>query len=142
VRDTILLKPGKLTDGEYAMIKLHPVIGARILDPIPSLKDMLPIVLHHHERLDGKGYPEGLKGSEIPLMARMTAVADTYDALTSDRAYRKGMNQADAMGVIDGVRGSQLCPDCVDLMLKVLENEPEPVAVLPDGRADDPTVDA
>lgn len=117
VRDDILLKPAPLTDGEYAIIRQHPVIGAKILEPIPSLKEMIPIVLSHHERYDGLGYPEGLKKDQIPFWARMTAVADTYHALTSDRPYRQGMPQHKALQIIADARESQLCPKCVDLFL-------------------------
>jgi response regulator RpfG family c-di-GMP phosphodiesterase len=118
VRDDILLKPAPLTDEEFAIIRQHPVIGAKILEPIPSLKEMIPLVLSHHERFDGKGYPEGLKGNEIPFWARMTAVADTYHALTSDRPYRKGMHPSKALQIISDAREAQLCPKCVELFLK------------------------
>lgn len=119
VVDSVLLKPGKLSDDEFAIIKRHPVIGADILRPVPSLAPILPIVYHHHERMDGKGYPEGLKGDKIPLWARITAVGDTYHALTSDRPYRKGMEKDKALQIIEEVSGSQLCPDCVDVFLKM-----------------------
>jgi response regulator RpfG family c-di-GMP phosphodiesterase len=119
VVDSVLLKPGKLTDEEFALIKRHPVIGAEILRPVPSLAKIIPIVLYHHERLDGKGYPEGLKGDEIPFWARITAVGDTYHALTSDRPYRKGMPQDMALQIIESVSGTQLCPDCVDVFLRM-----------------------
>lgn len=122
VRDDILLKPGALTDEEFAIIREHPVIGAKILDPIPSLKKMIPLVLSHHERYDGKGYPEGLKGDQIPFWARMTAVTDTYHALTSDRPYRKGMPQSRAIQIITDAKGSQLCPKCVDLFLQWIDD--------------------
>lgn len=118
IRDEILLKPGRLTDEEFNMIKQHPVIGAKILEPIPSLKKMIPLVLSHHERYDGKGYPEGLKKKDIPFWARMTAVADTYHALTSDRPYRKGMAQTKALKIIAGNRKTQFCPKCVDIFLE------------------------
>jgi putative two-component system response regulator len=119
VPDAILLKPGKLTDEEFAIIKKHPVIGASILGAIHSIQPLLPVILHHHERFDGKGYPDGLKGQEIMLWARITAVADTYHALTSDRPYRKGMSYEEAMRIIESVRGTQLCPDCVDAFKKL-----------------------
>jgi len=119
ILDNVLLKPGKLTDEEFDIIKKHPVIGADILRPVPSLSNILPIVLHHHERMDGKGYPDGLKGEDIPLWARITAVGDTYHALTSDRPYRKGMQKDKAMQIIESVSGTQLCPDCVDVFLKI-----------------------
>jgi response regulator RpfG family c-di-GMP phosphodiesterase len=126
IPDYILLKPGRLTTKEYAMIKEHPIIGASILGSIPSIKPLIPVILHHHERFDGKGYPNGLKGEKILLWARMTAVADTYHSLISDRPYRKGMSQDEAMNIIDEVRGTQLCPDCVDnfksLMLDMPKN--------------------
>ena len=115
VRDEILLKPGRLTNEEFAHIKKHPVIGANIIKSIPSFSDVIPIVLSHHERIDGKGYPEGLKGDDIHLWARMTAVADTYHSLTSDRPYRKGMAQDKAFQIIKDVTGTQLCPQSVEL---------------------------
>ena len=118
VRDEILLKPGRLTEEEFAHIKKHPVIGANIIKSIPSFTDVIPIVLSHHERIDGKGYPHGLKGDHIHLWARMAAVADTYHSLTSDRPYRKGMAQGKALQIIEDVSGTQLCPDCVGLFFK------------------------
>lgn len=115
IRDNVLLKPGILSDEEFAHIQQHPSIGASIIQTIPSISDILPVVFSHHERMDGNGYPQGLKAQAIPLTARMTAVADTYDALTSDRPYRKGMSHNKALEVIDQVSGSQLCPDTVRL---------------------------
>lgn len=118
VPDNVLLKEGSLTDEEFAIIKKHPVTGAEILGPIPTLENIIPIILLHHERFDGKGYPKGLKGKQIPLWARMTGVADTYHALVSDRPYRKGMAQQKALQIITDVRGTQLCPECTDAFLK------------------------
>lgn len=118
IRDDILLKPGKLTTAEYDVIKQHPMIGANILKPIPSLNDIVPIVMCHHERIDGKGYPLGLKGTQIPLWARLAAVADTYAALTSKRPYKEEIPQERAIEIIQEVRGTQLCPECVDLFLQ------------------------
>ena len=126
VPDSVLLKPGRLTDSEFLLVKEHPRIGARILKDIQSLGEVHEIVLHHHERFDGRGYPDGLKGERIPLLARMTAVADTFHALTSDRPYRKGLSSEKAISVLEEVKGSQLCPDCVNLFLRFLqEQEPE-----------------
>jgi putative two-component system response regulator len=125
VPDSILLKPGRLSDEEFAIIKEHPVIGASILASIPSIKPLLPVILHHHERFDGKGYPHGLKGKQINLWARMTAVADTYHALTSDRPYRQGMSHERAMSIIEEVRGTQLCPDCVDVFKSLIGDFPK-----------------
>ncbi len=115
IRDNVLLKPGRLSDDEFYQIKQHPSIGSSIIKTIPSISDILPVVQSHHERMDGKGYPQGLHGSEIPLWARMTAVADTYDALTTDRPYRKGLRFHQALEVINSVSGTQLCPHCVKL---------------------------
>lgn len=91
IDDNVLRKPGRLTDAEFEHIKLHPELGYKILADIKQLQDVLPIVLHHHEQWDGRGYPHGLKGEACPFLARVTAVADAYDAMTSDRPYRKGM---------------------------------------------------
>jgi len=117
VPDNILLKPGRLTDKEYDIIKQHPIVGATIFRPIKTLNSIIPVILHHHERIDGKGYPDGIKGEEIPLWARVTAVADTYHALISDRPYRKGMDHDKALQVIEDARGTQLCPECIDAFL-------------------------
>lgn len=117
VIDSVLLKPGRLTPQEFAVIKRHPVIGAGILKPVPSLVKTLPIVLHHHERIDGQGYPDGLAGNDIPLWARITAVCDTYHALTSDRPYRTSMHRDQALEIIRSVSGTQLCPQCVEIFI-------------------------
>lgn len=92
VSDAILGKPGKLTDDEFAVIKQHPVIGARILMQSNYTQELVNVVMHHHERYDGRGYPEGLKGDDIPLGARIIAVADSIDAMTSRRCYRDAMS--------------------------------------------------
>jgi response regulator RpfG family c-di-GMP phosphodiesterase len=123
VRDSVLLKPGRLTVDEYDQIKQHPEIGRNILKSIPSLSDALDIVYHHHERFDGNGYPLKIKGKEIPLWARITAVADTYHALTSDRPYRRGMSADKAFEIITDIKGTQLCPDCVDLFFQWIESK-------------------
>lgn len=121
IPDGVLLKPGKLTPGEFEKVKQHPVIGAQILKDIESLSDIRQIVLYHHERVDGKGYPEGLEGEGIPTLARFTAVADTYHSLTSDRPYRKGMPKETALKIIRQVRGTQLCPSAVDIFLRLID---------------------
>jgi putative two-component system response regulator len=115
IRDSVLLKPGRLSSDEFEHIKAHPTIGASIIQTIPSISEIVPVVYSHHERMDGNGYPLGLTGHSIPLWARMTAVADTYDALTSNRPYRKGMPHDRALEIIDEVSGRQLCPDAVRL---------------------------
>ncbi len=118
IRDDVLLKPGRLNYEEFEHIQQHPAIGASIIQNIPSISDIIPVIHSHHERIDGNGYPQGLMGHSIPLWARMTAVADTYDALTSNRPYRKSMPHDKALAVIDKASGSQLCPDTVRLFFE------------------------
>lgn len=114
IPDGLLLKPGKLTDEEVATFRFHPSIGAEILKPILSLGPMIDVVLLHHERIDGLGYPNGLKGDEIPLLPRICGVADCFDALTSNRPYRKGFDQEKAFEILREASGTQLCSTCVD----------------------------
>jgi putative nucleotidyltransferase with HDIG domain len=116
----ILDKNGKLTNEEYAIIQEHPERGARILEPIPSYTEMIPIVLQHHERFDGKGYPGRLAGHMISIGARIMAVADTYDAMTSDRPYRPGMEVHVVLKEIRKEAGRQFDPDVVQAFLKVM----------------------
>jgi putative nucleotidyltransferase with HDIG domain len=92
IKDSIIRKPGRLTDEEYAIIKMHPSIGARILRPVDFLADKIPGVLHHHEYYDGRGYPDHLIGTDIPLAGRIICVADAFDAMTTNRPYRKGLS--------------------------------------------------
>ena len=106
-----LNKPGKLTQDEYEVFKRHPAYGRDIIDPIRFLHPLIPGVYLHHERWDGRGYPLGLKGHGVPLIARIIAVADTYDAMTSDRAYRRALPHEVAVGEIDRCSGSQFDPD-------------------------------
>lgn len=108
ISDAVLLKNGKLTDEEYAKIKLHPIISVNILSSSESFKDALPAIRHHHERIDGKGYPDGLKGDEIPKLACILSICDTFDAITSKRVYREKMSIEDALAEIDRVKGAQL----------------------------------
>lgn len=124
VSDAILLKPGKLTDAEFEVIKKHPVLGGNALQAIASqMKNKSFLVLgrevayYHHERWDGKGYPKGLKGEEIPLSARHVALADVYDALTSQRSYKKPFTHATAREIIVAERGKSFDPDIVDAFL-------------------------
>ncbi len=121
IPDAILLKPGKLTVKEYETIKAHPTIGAEILRPIPSMAPLIPAVLSHHERIDGTGYPHGLKGKDIPLWARIIAVGDIYHALTSNRPYRDPMPEERVLEIINAAKVGHLCPDCVAAFLKFLE---------------------
>ena len=114
IPDYVLNKPGRLTDEEFDMIKQHPTIGHEILVPVEPLRYVLDGVLHHHENFDGTGYPHGLAGLEIPLDARILAVADAFDAMTSDRPYRDGMPAAKAQAILTDGSGSQWDPDIVE----------------------------
>lgn len=118
VKQEVLHKPGRLTDEEFEHIKIHPVVGKEILEPIGDFKEMLDLVYYHHERIDGRGYPEGLKGQDIPLLAQIVAVADTYDAMTSDRPYRDGMHPERALAIMSEVAGTQLNADFVALLTR------------------------
>lgn len=124
IRDSILQKPGPLTAEEYEIIKTHPAVGAKILKPIPSLGDVAEVIHSHHERYDGKGYPRGLKGDSIHLNARILAIADAYEALTSDRPYRRGFSRDQALDIMRRERGSQFCPECLDAFLNTISKYP------------------
>ncbi len=104
--DAILDKPGPLTDAEYAIIKTHPGIGARICAPLRAASAVTPMIRHHHERFDGRGHPDGLAGRDIQLGARIIAIADTYDAMTSTRSYRKAMPREEALAILTRESGS------------------------------------
>lgn len=123
IPDSILQKPSALTPAEYEIIKTHSTVGADILLPIPGLGRVAEAIRHHHERFDGKGYPDGLAGLEIPLWARILAVADTYDSLTNDRPYRKGFLPEKACAIVVEAAGTQLCADCVDAFLTTLQRD-------------------
>lgn len=120
ISNTILLKDGPLTPEERAIMEEHPVIGADILASYSAFAKSVTIVRHHHERWDGKGYPDGLKGEEIPIGSRIIAVVDAYDAMTSDRPYRKGMQPADAVERLKGGMGSQFDPAVCAAWIQIL----------------------
>ena len=123
VDDAILRKPDKLTDEEYNLVKKHPELGEHMLMPLKFLKDEKPIVRHHHERFDGKGYPDGLKEEAIPLGARIIAVADTFDAMTSDRPYRPIYPMDKAVEEIQRCSGTQFDPSVVEAFLKLIKSD-------------------
>lgn len=119
IKDKILHKPRSLDGEEYSTIKSHPERAARIIEPLDFLKDTIPIILHHHERYDGTGYPDGLKGEEIPIGARIVMVADTFDAMTSSRAYRRAISAEEADAELRSCRGRQFDPKVIDLFLEL-----------------------
>lgn len=119
VPEEVLGKAGKLTEEEFSLIKLHPEIGFRILKDIPLLQDVLPGVLHHHERWDGRGYPHGLMGDHIPLPARIIGLVDTFDAMSSTRSYRPAMPRDKVLAEIQRCAGSQFDPELVPAFFKV-----------------------
>jgi putative nucleotidyltransferase with HDIG domain len=123
VPDSILLKPGSLTSEEFELCKMHSVSGARILGSIPSLRGVAKIVRHHHERWDGSGYPDHLKGENIPLGARLFTVADTLDALISDRCYRPATSFVNAQTEIIRCTGTQFDPAAVEAFLRIPEEQ-------------------
>ena len=120
IPDQLLHKPGPLTADEYAQVKQHAVIGADILSAVPFTGALALIVRHHHENWDGTGYPDGLRGDAIPLGARVLAIVDCYDALTSDRPYRRSLSHERAMAMILERRGTMYEPELADAFLRIV----------------------
>lgn len=123
IPDKILNKPGRLTKEEYEIVKQHPAAGYDLLQGVRALKDVLPGIRYHHERYDGQGYPDGLSGEEIPLIARIIAVADVFEALTSPRSHRGAISAVEAAAVLREVAGSQLDPELVKAFLNTYKFE-------------------
>jgi HD-GYP domain-containing protein (c-di-GMP phosphodiesterase class II) len=115
IPESILCKTGPLNDLEWIVMRSHPHVGAKIVEPIPFMGDAVEIVRSHHERYDGSGYPHGLHGEEIPIGARIFAIADAFDAMTSDRPYRRALPVEEAVGRIEAGAGSQFDPTCVEV---------------------------
>jgi putative nucleotidyltransferase with HDIG domain len=128
VREDVLMKAGKLTEEEYNNMKSHAVTGATILRPIAQFEDIIDCVMYHHERLDGSGYPEGLRGDAISLGAKILAVADAFDAMTSDRAYRPARPARAAVEELIRCKGVQFEPVVVDAFVEVIQTL-QPAAV-------------
>ena len=122
IPDSILNKPGKLSDEEYEIIKTHTTEGGKILKDFTSIEHIKDGALYHHERFDGKGYPEGLEGEQIPLVARIICVADSFDAMNSDRCYRKRLTREEIEREITQNRGTQFDPEIADCLLQLLQD--------------------
>ena len=122
VPDSILLKTEKLTDDEYSEIKNHPAIGKHILSNAKIFENIIPIVFHHHEKFDGNGYPEKLAGQNIPLHARIAAIADTFDAMTSKRSYRNALSLDIVRNELSRCSGTQFDPEILKVFLDILNN--------------------
>lgn len=119
VPDAVLRKPGRLTDEEYAAIKMHSIIGYNIVRKVRILHPVAAIVRSHHERMDGRGYPDGLQGEEIPIEARIVAVADSYDAMTSQRLYKVCVSSAEAVNEVKRCAGTQFDADVVEALVQL-----------------------
>ena len=136
VPDAILQKESKLTDDEYSEIKNHPSIGAHILSTATIFKDMIPIVKHHHEKYDGTGYPGKLAGENIPYLARIAAIADSFDAMTSRRTYRDSLPIETVISEFRRCKGTQFDPKLTDLFLDILENHFDEIQKIQDKYAE------
>jgi len=125
VPDDIIDKPGKLNDKEFSKIKLHPIYGLRIIEPLLAKNPELRHVRSHHERHDGKGYPDGLAGNKIPLEARIMSVSDCFDAMTSDRPYRSAMSREEALMEIESNKGTQFNPQIAEIFIDIISSMPD-----------------
>ena len=138
IDDAILRKPGRLTTEEFEIMKTHTVKGAAILATVSDLEPVIPIARSHHEQWSGQGYPDGLAGEKIPRLARIVAVADAYDAMTSDRPYRKGMPANVAFEEVKNQSGKQFDPECakgfIDIQDRIIE-EMKQAAIKAEGLA-------
>ncbi|MBN1256576.1 MAG: response regulator [Planctomycetes bacterium] len=129
VPESILTKPGRLTFEEMEIMKQHPARSANILKTVPGMEHIIPVLRAHHERYDGCGYPDGLQGKEIPLLSRILSVCDTWDAMVSDRPYRKALSEEKAKAILIECKGTQLDPEIVDAFLRCLPLDMAELAV-------------
>ncbi|MFO7168236.1 MAG: response regulator [Chloroflexota bacterium] len=120
VRDSILLKPGPLTDAERAEMCRHPEIGARIVGQMRFAPEVAPIIRHHHERWDGRGYPDGLRETQVPFGARIISIVDSYDVMVNDRPYRRALSKEEALSRLLAGRGTQFDPEILDVFIRLL----------------------
>ncbi len=127
IPDHVLLKPGQLSDREYDIIKEHPIIAANMLRSLdnPFIDEVAKCVLHHHEQWDGQGYPDGLKGDQIPVIARIIAVVDAFDAMTTTRSYRTQIEKQAAIDMIALESGKQFCPRVTEVLLEIYRESPD-----------------
>jgi putative two-component system response regulator len=125
VPDHILIKPSRLTPEEFEVMKIHSVKGGEIVGQIEELIRVADVIRHHHERLDGRGYPDGLRGEAIPLLSRVIFIADTFEAMTTDRSYRRGLTREHAFAELCSHAGSQFDPDLVELFVSKIESLPD-----------------
>ena len=123
VPDEILRKPGRLTDEEYEIFQQHPLLGAFIVGSIPGMEGIVEVVRSHHERWDGKGYPDGLQGEDIPLLGRIAAVADAVSAMTTNRPYRRGMEWEVAIAEVRANAGTQFDPEVAAAFLRAARKQ-------------------
>ena len=123
VPDDVLCKPGPLNEEEWAQMKQHPTSALHVLSQIHSISDATPAILHHHEHFDGSGYPDGLAGDDIPIASRILLVTDAFDAMTTDRPYRKAMSVETAIKELRDNSGSQFDPDTVEALLRILSRD-------------------
>jgi HD-GYP domain-containing protein (c-di-GMP phosphodiesterase class II) len=121
IDDSVLKKPAALTRDEFSMMKTHPERGAKIMGRIPQMKDIIPGIRFHHERWDGSGYPLGLRAEEIPIQARIIAVADTFDAMTTERPYQKSLTAAEAVALINDMKTVGFAPEVVEAFNRAYE---------------------
>lgn len=121
ISDSLLNKPSPLREEEYELIKEHPIIGEQIVKEIKFLELGVPLIRHHHERYDGKGYPDGLEGEKIPLLARILTVADAFDAMVSTRPYRRALTFGEAKKELEQKAGTQFDPRIVKIFCKILD---------------------
>jgi putative nucleotidyltransferase with HDIG domain len=121
IPDAMLVKPGPLSDAEWGLMKQHPEFGFEILGPIPFLQPAAQVAFCHHEKWDGSGYPRGLKGGNIPMLARIVSVCNVFDALTSDQSYRYAWERKDALNYIEAASGKQFDPEIVGAFMRFIE---------------------
>jgi putative nucleotidyltransferase with HDIG domain len=134
IEDRILKKPGALTNEEFAIMKMHTTKGANILRQVSQLKEMIPGIELHHESLDGRGYPHGLKDEQIPLLPRIIAVADTFDALTTNRPYQQAHDPMEALRIIQSLSGKRLDPNAVTAIVAIYDRDEIHVLTTPESK--------